>query len=258
MTTRSGLQEVGDGGALAEELRVGHDGDVGTMEHVLDGARRSDRHRRLVDDEGAGTQHRGDLGGGRLDVAEVGATVGTLRRRHAEEHDVGVSGGRAPRRPRTSASRWPASPSRSRRGPPRRSGSHRGATGRHDPRRCRRTPRGGRGGRGTRGGEPDVAGADDADLRCLEVLLGGRFACHERREGTSGSCQDDVRAPRRRPPRIPRPNRLAGPLVLAIVLHGRRRCLSCSSPAGCSGRRASSPARRPRRSGRRRRRSPAC
>ena len=37
-----------------------------------------------------GLEHRSDLGGGGLDVPEVGPAVGALGRRHAQEHDVGV------------------------------------------------------------------------------------------------------------------------------------------------------------------------
>ena len=64
-------------------------------QHPFDGEGRADRHRRLVDHDGARLQHRCDLrSGSLLDVAEVGAAVVALRRGDAQEHDVGtVSGG---------------------------------------------------------------------------------------------------------------------------------------------------------------------
>ena len=37
-----------------------------------------------------GRKRRADLGGRRLDVAEIGRAVVALRRRHAQEHDVGA------------------------------------------------------------------------------------------------------------------------------------------------------------------------
>ena len=56
-----GLQEVLHGRALAEELGVRHDLDVGPVEHPLDDPGRADRHRRLVDDDALVRQVRRDL-----------------------------------------------------------------------------------------------------------------------------------------------------------------------------------------------------
>ena len=105
-----GVEEVVDGRALAEELGVRHDVHVGAAEHLLDDTGRADRHRRLVDDDGLGAQQRADLGGRRLDVGEVGRAVVALRRRHAEEDELGVGGGGCCRA-RTAGAR-PSSPSR--------------------------------------------------------------------------------------------------------------------------------------------------
>ena len=85
-----GVEEVVDRGALAEELRVGHDRHVGALQHPLDHPRRTDRHGRLVDHHRPRSQDRRDLTRCRLDVGEVGAAVLVLRRGHAQEHDVGV------------------------------------------------------------------------------------------------------------------------------------------------------------------------
>ena len=106
-----GVQEVVDGGALPEELRVRHDVHVGTAEHPLDDPGRAHRHRRLVDDDGVGRERRADLGGGRLDVGEVGRAVGALRRRHAQVDELGSAAARVAGLKRR---RPPDSPSRSR------------------------------------------------------------------------------------------------------------------------------------------------
>ena len=83
-----GVQEVAHRRALAQELGVRHDMDVVSAHGALDDAGRADRDGRLVDDDGAGTQGRTDLGRRRLDVAEVGRAVVALGRRNAQEHDV--------------------------------------------------------------------------------------------------------------------------------------------------------------------------
>ncbi len=92
-----GVQEVADGLALAQEFGVrGHGHIFATCARLgqdpLHEARRPDRHRRLVDDDGAGHQHRSDLPGDCLHEGEVGRTVGSLRRLHAQEHDFGGPG----------------------------------------------------------------------------------------------------------------------------------------------------------------------
>ena len=85
-----GLEEVLYRGTLAEELGIGDDLHVGSAEHSFDDLRAADRHRRLVDDDGLVRQHRTDLSGRGLDVAEVGRAVLALRCRHAQEGDVAV------------------------------------------------------------------------------------------------------------------------------------------------------------------------
>jgi hypothetical protein len=67
-----GVEEVVDRRPLAEELRVGHDRDVGPAERALDDAGRADRHRRLVDDDRLAGEERPDHAGRVLDVRQVG------------------------------------------------------------------------------------------------------------------------------------------------------------------------------------------
>ena len=56
-----GLERVGDRGALAQELGVRDDDDVGAADDALDEADRADRHRRLVHDDRAVGEVRRDL-----------------------------------------------------------------------------------------------------------------------------------------------------------------------------------------------------
>ena len=60
-----------------------------SREDALHEAGRADRHRRLVDHDRARPQHRRDLAGDGLDEREVGRAVVALRRRHAEEDELG-------------------------------------------------------------------------------------------------------------------------------------------------------------------------
>ena len=82
-----------DGRALAEELGVGDDGDVGAAEGPLDDAGGADRHGGLVDHDRLARQERPDLAGGVLDVGQVGRAVGALRRGHAEVGELAVGDG---------------------------------------------------------------------------------------------------------------------------------------------------------------------
>ena len=119
-------------------------------EHPLHEAGRTDRHRRLVDDDGVRREHRRDLAGDGLDV-----TRGRPRRRRPagvctqRKTIVGAAGAR--RRRRRTRSRRDASPSAMQLGQagledraPRPSAAARPA-----PRRCRRTRRRVRDGRST-------------------------------------------------------------------------------------------------------------
>ena len=92
-TTRSGCRKSST--AVPSRRNSGFDttAHVGPLQHPLDDLGRSDRHRRLVDDDRPGPQDGADLGGRGLDVAQVGAAVVTLRRGHAQEHDLGVAYG---------------------------------------------------------------------------------------------------------------------------------------------------------------------
>ena len=100
-----GMQEVVDRRALAQELGVGHDRNVGTLQHPLDHPRRTDRHRRLVDHHRSRPQHRRDLGRCRLRCTRGRR----CRRRPAAWARTGTRCRRPPprsrRRPRTAAGR---------------------------------------------------------------------------------------------------------------------------------------------------------
>ena len=86
-----GREEVADRRSLTQEFGVRHDEHVGALQRRFDDHGGTDRDRRLVDDHGAGLEHGSDLTRGLFDVRQVGAAVVALRRRHAEEHDVGVA-----------------------------------------------------------------------------------------------------------------------------------------------------------------------
>ena len=88
-----GVQEVLHRRAFAEELRIGHHVDVGTLQGPLDHPGRADGHGRLVDDDRLGGQHGADLVGGSLDVAEVGSAVGPLGCGHGQVDELGLGGG---------------------------------------------------------------------------------------------------------------------------------------------------------------------
>ena len=101
-----GLEEVLDGGALAEELRVGHVGDAGGAQrlevghHLLAGA---DRHGALHDEQPPAAARR-DLASRVLHPREVGVARRRRRRVDGDEEDVAgveqlVVGGRE-RQPR--------------------------------------------------------------------------------------------------------------------------------------------------------------
>ena len=95
-----GVHEVLDRRALAQELRVGADGEVAVgaqrAQAALDLAAGADRHGRLRDDDGEAFQVRGDLLHRGVDVGEVGVAVAAAHRRaDGEQDDVGVAGGRA-------------------------------------------------------------------------------------------------------------------------------------------------------------------
>ena len=84
-----GVERVVQRLALAEELGVRHDVDVVAAEQRGHAQVRADRDGRLVDHDGVGAQVRTDLARHRLDVAEVGGAVLALRRRQAQEHELG-------------------------------------------------------------------------------------------------------------------------------------------------------------------------
>ena len=89
------MLEVLDRGAFAQELRIGHDGDIGIgprlADDPLDLVAGADRHRRLGDDDGEAVERRGDLARRRVDVGEIGVAVAAPRRRaDGDEDRVGL------------------------------------------------------------------------------------------------------------------------------------------------------------------------
>ena len=91
------VEEVVDGGALAQEFGVRGNGDVVTTEGLLDDPRRAHRHRRLVHHDRLRRKHGRDGRRRLADVAEVGGPVGPLRGGHAEVAELAVLGrGRLP------------------------------------------------------------------------------------------------------------------------------------------------------------------
>ena len=93
-----GVEDVVDGGAFAQELRVGDDreGDVGAgvlgedFGHELD---RADGHRALVDDDEVAGGVGGDAAGGGGDVGCIGAADLVRRSADADEGELGAGEG---------------------------------------------------------------------------------------------------------------------------------------------------------------------
>ena len=95
---RSGQLEVADGRTLAQELRIGDDGEVGVGPRLGDDARHlvagADGDGRLGDDHLVAVEHVGDLAGGLEDVGEVGVPVAAARgRADGDEDRLGGLGG---------------------------------------------------------------------------------------------------------------------------------------------------------------------
>ena len=95
------MLEVLDGGAFAQELRVGHDGEIGIRaglaDDALDLVAGADRHRRLGDDDRVAVELTRDLARRVVDVGQIGMAVAAPRRR-ADGDEDGI--GRAHRRRR--------------------------------------------------------------------------------------------------------------------------------------------------------------
>ena len=90
--------EVADGRTLAQELRIGDDGEVGVGPRLGDDARHlvagADGDGRLGDDHLVAVEHVGDLAGGLEDVGEVGVAVAAARgRADGDEDRLGGLGG---------------------------------------------------------------------------------------------------------------------------------------------------------------------
>src|SRR6202008_4906730 len=71
--------EVADGGALAQEFRVGDDGEfrlrIGLADDLLNFIARANGNGRLGHNDGEAIHIRGDLFGGGVDIGEVGMAI---------------------------------------------------------------------------------------------------------------------------------------------------------------------------------------
>ena len=145
-----GVERVRHRGALAEELGVGDDDDVGAADDALDEADGAHRHGRLVHDDRPVGEVRRDLRRGRRHAREVGRAVLGLRRLDAEEHELCALHRVGGALHGTETTRRDAPPSASRRARARRWASVPGTARRSGARRARRSSRGDRGARGSR------------------------------------------------------------------------------------------------------------
>ena len=89
------MLEILDGGALAQEFRVGHDldGRVRTplAQDAFDLVAGTDRDRRFGHHHGRAGENRRDLAHRVVDEAQIGMTVAAARRRtHRDEHGFGI------------------------------------------------------------------------------------------------------------------------------------------------------------------------
>ena len=87
------MLEVLDGGAFAQELRIGHDGEIGIRADLTDDAldlvAGADRHGRLGDDDRVAVELARDLARRLVDVGQIGMTVAAPRRR-ADGNEDGI------------------------------------------------------------------------------------------------------------------------------------------------------------------------
>ena len=85
------MLEILDRRALAQELRIGDDRDIGVgprlADDALDLVAGADRHGRLGDDDGEAVERRGDLARRGVDVGQVGVAVAAPRRRADRDED---------------------------------------------------------------------------------------------------------------------------------------------------------------------------
>ena len=91
-----GMREIVDGRALAQELRIGADREIGVgpepLEPPLDLAAGADRHRRFGADDGEALEMRSKLLDRLKHEAQIGMAVAAPHRRaDREEHEVGTA-----------------------------------------------------------------------------------------------------------------------------------------------------------------------
>ena len=90
------MHEVVDGGAFAQEFRIGADREIGVgtkrLETPLDLAAGADRHRRFGADDGEALEMRRKLLDRLKHEAEIGMAVAAAHRRaDGEKHEIGVA-----------------------------------------------------------------------------------------------------------------------------------------------------------------------
>ena len=95
-----GTLEILDRRALAQKLRVRHDGEIGVRAKLaddpLDLVAGADRNRRFIDDDREAIQRLGDGFRGGVDIGKIRVPVAATRRRaHPDEHRVGAANRRA-------------------------------------------------------------------------------------------------------------------------------------------------------------------
>ena len=93
-----GMKEIGDGGALAQELRVGDDieevaGDAVALDRARDPLVGVDGNGAFFDDNLVAGERAGDLAGDGFDVGEVGVAGLALRRADGDEDGFALAGG---------------------------------------------------------------------------------------------------------------------------------------------------------------------
>ena len=87
------MQEVVDRRTLAQELRVRHHRDIGSLHGVFDHMGRTNGNRRLIDNNGPRRKYWCDLAGCGFDIGQVSGPVVVLGCRHTQVSKLTISRG---------------------------------------------------------------------------------------------------------------------------------------------------------------------